>query len=232
MTLTVAGRTDAGVHATGQVAHMDLPQAVWAEARPRLLRSLNGVLPADLRVEAVADAPDGFDARFSALWRRYHYRIWDGATGAPPLRRRELLAWPRRLDDVAMSTAAQPLCGLHDFGAFCRNRIGSTTVRTVYRLDVQRTGDEILCTVQADAFCHSMVRSVIGALIAVGEGRRTPRWPGELLNLGRRADDVAVVPARGLTLVQVAYPADGELAERARATRAVRAPVSLPSPQR
>lgn len=224
--LTVAGRTDAGVHATGQVAHADLPNSAWNDLGPRALRSVNGILAPDVRIEGLALAPPGFDARFSALWRRYVYRIWDGAAGAPPLRRRELLIWPRSLDVAAMCAAAAPLIGLHDFAAFCRHRAGATTVRTMQRLDIERQGDEIVCTVQADAFCHSMVRSVVGALVAVGEHRRPPEWPAVLLTRDRRADDVGVVAAQGLTLVQVGYPPDAELAERARRTRAMRSSIS------
>lgn len=226
VSLTVAGRSDAGVHATGQVAHVDLPGAVWSDAEPRALRSVNAILAADVRIARLAPAPVGFDARFSALWRRYVYRIWDGAAGAPPLRRRELLVWPRQLDVAAMRDAAAHLMGLHDFAAFCRHRAGATTVRTMQRLDVDRRGDEIVFTVQADAFCHSMVRSVVGALVAVGEHRRRPDWPARLLAQDRRADDVAVVAAHGLTLVEVGYPPDAELAERARQTRAVRASIT------
>jgi tRNA pseudouridine38-40 synthase len=226
--LTVAGRTDAGVHATGQVAHLDVPNAIWADAEPWLLRRANRFLPADVRIEKISAAPAGFDARFSALWRRYEYRIWDGASGAPPLRRREVLAWPRRLDATVMCDAAAPLTGLHDFVAFCRHRPGGTTVRTMHVLDIARNGDEVVCTVKADAFCHSMVRSLVGALVAVGEHRRPPDWPATLLAHGRRADDVGVVAAHGLTLVEVGYPPDGELADRARQTRAVR-PLISPS---
>jgi tRNA pseudouridine38-40 synthase len=212
--LTVAGRTDAGVHATGQVAHADLPELPG-------LRRLAGVLPPDLRVRAVRAAPEGFDARFSALWRRYEYRITDAA-GADPLRRRFVLGWPRPLDADAMAAAASALLGLHDFAAFCRRREGATTVRTLQRLDVARAGGELVCTVVADAFCHSMVRSLVGALLAVGDGRRPAPWPGTLLARDRRADEVPVAPPHGLTLVEVGYPLDAELAVRAELTRARR----------
>ncbi|HEV7193187.1 MAG TPA: tRNA pseudouridine(38-40) synthase TruA [Jatrophihabitantaceae bacterium] len=226
--LTVAGRTDAGVHATGQVAHADLPVAAWRDAGTRLVRSVNGLLAADVRVRAITVAPSGFDARFSALWRRYEYRICDRPTGVTPLRRRLVLNWPRPLDEAAMAEAARQLLGLHDFAAFCRFRKGSTSVRTMQRLDVERIDDEIVCTVQADAFCHSMVRSLVGALIAVGDGRRMPNWPAALLEHDRRADDVTVAAPHGLTLVGVGYPPDSELADRAQRTRAVRAPLSRP----
>jgi tRNA pseudouridine38-40 synthase len=217
--LTVAGRTDAGVHATGQVAHCDLP----AQPPERLLHKLAGVLPGDVRVSAVRAVPAEFDARFAALWRRYEYLIGDAAGGVEPLRRGHILAWPRQLDVAAMAEAGGRLVGLHDFVAFCRRREGATTVRTLQRLTVERDGAEIACTVLADAFCHSMVRSLVGALIAVGEGRRPVGWPVSLLDRDRRADDVPVAPAHGLTLVEVGYPPDDELAARAAQTRARRA---------
>ena len=213
--LTVAGRTDAGVHATGQVAHADVP-----ELPDR--RRLSGVLPADVRVRAVRAVPPAFDARFSATWRRYEYRIADDPAAADPLRRRFVLAWPRALDATAMAAAAAALVGLHDFAAFCRRREGATTVRALERLDVERDGPEIVATVVADAFCHSMVRSLVGALLAVGEGRRPVEWPAGLLARERRADDVSVAPPHGLTLVAVGYPPDDQLAARAELTRARR----------
>jgi tRNA pseudouridine38-40 synthase len=205
------------VHATGQVAHADV-----AGLPDGLLRRLAGVLPPDVRVRALRGVPAAFDARFSALWRRYEYRICDSSAGADPLRRRQVVSWPRPLDEAAMAGAAEGLTGLHDFAAFCRRREGATTVRDLHQLTVQRVGDEIVATVVADAFCHSMVRSLVGALTAVGEGRRPVEWPGSLFALDRRADDVAVAPAHGLTLVEVAYPPDAELAARAEQTRARR----------
>ncbi len=224
--LRVAGRTDTGVHATGQVAHLDLPRSVWADGRDLLLRRLAGVLPPDVRVRAVRAVPAEFDARFAALWRRYVYRITDATAGPDPLRRGFVLAWPRRLDDQGMAQAAAGLIGLHDFAAFCRRRDGATTIRSLQQLTVVRAGDELTCTVVADAFCHSMVRSLIGALIGVGEGRRVPDWPASLLTLDRRSDDIRVAAAHGLTLVEVGYPPDDELAARARQTMARRDGVS------
>jgi tRNA pseudouridine38-40 synthase len=215
--LTVAGRTDAGVHATGQVVHCDLP-----ELPAGLVRRLAGVLPPDVRVRAVRVVPAQFDARFAALWRRYVYRICDAPHGADPLHRREVLWWPRPLDAAAMAAAATGLLGLHDFVAFCRRREGATTMRTLTLLAVERAADEITCTVQADAFCHSMVRSLVGALLAVGDGRRPVDWPARLLHRDRRADEVPVAPAHGLTLVEVGYPPDEQLAARAAETRARR----------
>ena len=216
--LTVAGRTDAGVHAIGQVAHVDLP----ATDEHTLLRALNGVLARDVRIRRLALAPPGFDARFSALQRRYEFRISDAAYGAPPLRRHDTMHHDRVLNVDAMEAAAAALVGLHDFRAFCRLRVGATTIRLLLRLSCARVGDIVVVTVEADAFCHSMVRSLVGALIAVGDGRQSPDWPAGLLNADRRSDIVGVAQARGLTLVEVSFPPDEELAARAESTRATR----------
>ncbi len=221
--LTVAGRTDAGVHATGQVAHVDVPGLLWSELGSSLVRRLAGVLAADVRVRAVSVAPPDFDARFGALRRWYEYRIGNDAWGVEPLRRRDTLWWPRPLDVDAMVAASAGLLGEHDFAAFCRRREGATTVRALEELSWRRDGSTLVGTVSADAFCHSMVRSLVGALIAVGDGRRPVEWPAGLLSLASRANDVTVAPAHGLTLVRVDYPADTELAARIATTRRLRA---------
>ncbi len=222
--LTVAGRTDAGVHATGQVAHVDVPGEAWAAVRQTLVRRLAGVLPVDVRVTGVAPAPPGFDARFSALWRRYGYRVADAPWGAGPLRRHDTLAWPHPLDLEALRVASSGLLGEHDFAAYCRRREGASTVRTLQRLDWERGPDgALVAAVQADAFCHMMVRGLVGALLAVGSGRRPVGWPAALLDARERSSAVAVAPPHGLTLVRVGYPPDAELAARAEATRRRRA---------
>jgi tRNA pseudouridine38-40 synthase len=216
--LTVAGRTDAGVHASGQVAHCDLP-GVPDGFRERLARAL----PPDVRVRSISPAPAGFDARFSAVRRRYAYRVCDRPWAADPLRRREIVAWPRPLEPALLNEAAALLVGEHDFAAFCKRREGATTVRELQRLMWTREpGGVLVAEVAADAFCHSMVRSLVGALLAVGEGRRPVGWPASLLAAESRASSVTVAPAHGLTLVGVDYPPDGELAARAELTRAVR----------
>lgn len=222
--LTVAGRTDAGVHAAGQVAHFDVSATAWAEFSASLLRRLAGVLPVDVRVAAIAPAATGFDARFSALARRYAYRIADAPWGVDPLRRRETLHWPRPLDMELMREAGAPLMGEHDFAAYCRRREGATTVRTLRRLDWARDDSGVLVAdVEADAFCHTMVRSVIGALMDVGAGLRAATWPGDLLAAAVRDPRLTVAPARGLTLMWIAYPQPDALGERARETRRRRA---------
>jgi tRNA pseudouridine38-40 synthase len=221
--LTVAGRTDSGVHAIGQVAHLDVPREVWEGAGASLVRRLAGVLPPDVRVSAAREVPAEFDARFAALWRRYVYCVSDRESGVDPLVRGFVLGWPRHLDADAMNDAGQRLVGLHDFVAFCRWRDGATTIRTVHELSVRREDDLVTCTIRADAFCHSMVRSVVGALVTVGEGRRPVDWPASLLARTSRSDEVPVLPPHGLTLVEVAYPRDDELAARTRVTRSMRA---------
>jgi tRNA pseudouridine38-40 synthase len=226
--LTVAGRTDTGVHATGQVAHCDLPASAWGEPAEKLLRRLRGVLPRDVAVTAVDRAPADFDARFSALARHYVYRLVNEPWGPSPLRRADVVAWPRPLDVDAMNAAAGRLLGLHDFAGYCRRREGATTVRTLTQLHVVREVDEVADAehvhigASADAFCHSMVRSLVGALLAVGDGRRPVDWPASLLSRRDRADEVVVAPAHGLTLVAVDYPPDADLAARNVITRARR----------
>ena len=222
--LTVAGRTDAGVHATGQVCHVDLADGTWDDLADTLLRRLAALLPPDVRVTAVWAVPPDFDARFSALGRRYEYRVGDAPYGVDPLRRRDTLAWPRPLDPAALSAAAAGLVGEHDFAAFCKRKEYATTLRVVSRLDWRRDDDGVLvATVEADAFCQAMVRSMVGAMLAVGDGRRSWDWPASLLSRRERANEVMVAPAYGLTLVAVEYPDDpGEYALRAETTRRLR----------
>ena len=239
--LTVAGRTDAGVHARGQVAHADLALAAWLDAAPAILRRLARLLPPDVRVRRIGVAPDGFDARFSALCRRYSYRVCDDVTGPEPLRRHDTL-WTRREIEIGpMNEAAALLLGEHDFAAFCRRREGATTVRELLSLSWSRPGPPVPqsggpggggpgsgvprvaeATVIADAFCHSMVRALVGALLKVGEGSRPPSWPAQVLTARVRDPAVPVVPAHGLCLEEVCYPQADQLARRALATRRVR----------
>ncbi|KXO96307.1 tRNA pseudouridine(38-40) synthase TruA [Tsukamurella pseudospumae] len=216
--LTVAGRTDAGVHATGQVAHFDLPDPVVIP--DGLVRRLARMLPQDVRVTAVGVAPADFDARFSALRRHYEYRLTDAPFGANPLRARDTAPWRRPVDLGRMQAASDALLGLHDFAAFCRRREGATTVRELQRFSWSQDADGV-CTAQvsADAFCWSMVRSLVGAVAAVGEGRRSADWVAGLLDERERSSAINVAAACGLTLVRVDYPADHELAARNLATR-------------
>jgi tRNA pseudouridine38-40 synthase len=221
VSLTCAGRTDTGVHARGQVAHLDLEEL--PEECERLVRRVNGVLAGDLRVLRAAEAPAEFDARFSALWRRYAYRVADRPELADPLRRSSVLAWPRPVDEELMNAAALTLVGEHDFASFCKQRQGATTIRTLLDLSWSREPDGLLVAhVRADAFCHSMVRSLVGCLLTVGEARRPVEWAATVLAAAQRDSAVAVAPAHGLTLEEVCYPPDAELAARVEVTRARR----------
>jgi tRNA pseudouridine38-40 synthase len=231
VSVTCAGRTDTGVHARGQVGHFDVAEQAIAASAGRsadppltaLERRLNGILPLDVRVRRVVAAPAGFDARFSAIWRRYAYRIADAPETVDPLTRSYVLAWPRPLDLDAMNAAAAVLVGENDFAAFCKKREGATTIRTL--LDLSWTRDDagvLVGTVRADAFCHNMVRALVGCLIAVGEGRRPAGWARDVLVAGKRDPAVTVVHPHGLTLEEVGYAPDSELARQATEARRVR----------
>jgi tRNA pseudouridine38-40 synthase len=256
--VAVAGRTDAGVHAVGQVCHSDVPAASWAaspgrrNARPTAVREpdaesgtsspgsgpgaspdpslvvrrrLNGLLPPDLRVRQVGVAPVGFDARWSASWRRYSYLVADDPAGQDPRTRGHVLWHPRALDVEAMDAASAPFLGEHDFAAFCRAREGASSVRTIHDIGWRRVGrsagaaSPVEFSVRADAFCHSMVRALVGAFIAVGDGRWPIERPAELLAAAERVPVIATAPAHPLTLVEVGYPPDSDLAAQAERAR-------------
>lgn len=233
--LTVAGRTDAGVHASGQVAHLDLDDAQQArlaasrrsESDPvaALARRVRGVLSSysDVTVHRTTLAPDGFDARFSAVWRRYAYRIADDVTGYDPLRREFTTTVRAALDVAAMDEAARSLRGLHDFAAYCKPREEATTIRTLLEFDWRRDDEgAIVANVKADAFCHSMVRALVGACVAVGQGRLAVEDVVRLREQATRTSEFAVLAARGLVLTEVGYPEPELMAARAEQTRARR----------
>ncbi len=230
--LVVAGRTDTGVHARGQVAHVDLPADVLASTPGRsdrdplesLWHRLSGVLGPDLVVRRVSAAPPGFDARFAALRRRYAYRIVDDARRLDPLRRREVLVVRGPLDVAAMDAASASLLGLGDFAAFCKRREGATTVRTLLAFSWSRVDALLEATVVADAFCHSMVRALVGAVLEVGRGRRPAEWPLAVMTGGVRDPAAPVVAPHGLCLEEVTYPGDDLLAARVAEARARRSP--------
>jgi tRNA pseudouridine38-40 synthase len=226
--LTVAGRTDAGVHARGQVAHADVPADAWTAAAGPAVRRLARVLPDDVRVWSVRPAERGFDARFSALYRRYSYRVCDDPRAADPLRRHDTLWYRHGLDLDRMNEAALACLGEHDFAAFCRRRDGATTIRAVARLDWGRAEPGVAVgTVTADAFCHNMVRALAGALLAVGDGSRPAPWLAEILAARARDPSVRVAPPHPLCLEEVGYPAAAGLAARAALTRRRREPGDL-----
>lgn len=254
--LTVGGRTDAGVHARGQVAHADLTVAEWegmprardvdpADAFRRRLtgtinraltdgitgpsRSVRGSVPAVV-VRVATRAPDGFDARFSALWRRYSYAIADTATGQDPLRRHTTLWYPAPLDVALLNEGAAHLLGMQDFAAFCKPREGATTIRELQRFEFARGHDGVItATVQADAFCHNMVRALVGSTLRVGSGEMNPTWLAERLT-ARVKDARSILAApHPLVLEDIAYPGNEELAGRAGLTRARRVTAHLAS---
>lgn len=245
--LVVAGRTDAGVHARGQVAHVDLSREQAQRVlsgregpRPdglerRLAGGLSRILGSDRRrrglpevpgaivVRRARPAPEGFDARFSAIARRYVYRIDDGAAGHDPLTRQSTWAVDRALDAAAMQEAVEPLPGLHDFLSFCRPRAGATTIRELQEISVRRRESGLLeVELRADAFCHSMVRSIVGSMVRVGRGERPASWLRDRLEERSRSSETLLAPAQGLVLEEVVYPEDAQLAQRAQLTRARR----------
>ncbi|MEY3129317.1 MAG: hypothetical protein RL405_637, partial [Actinomycetota bacterium] len=211
--LRVAGRTDAGVHALHQVAHFDLTETQLArlgrETIDDIAYKLNRLLPSDIRVAAVGVAPAGFDARFSAINRRYRYRLADNLSFKNPLETRFTLDVAGQLDLDAMNEAGGHLLGLHDFASFCKPREGSTTIRELQEITVSRVAGQVVeVEIQADAFCHNMVRSIVGALIAVGQGRATPAKIKQLLEQTNREGSYKVVSPHGLSLLKIGYPAD------------------------
>ena len=220
--IRVAGRTDAGVHADHQVCHIDL----GPEQLSRLGRSdfsakrLNGLLPDDVRILSVATAPEGFDARFSATGRRYRFLLADSNCQPDPKRSRYSLEVKGELDLDRMNQAAKNLIGLKDFGAFCKPREGATTIRELRKLVVQRLQDqEIEVSLEADAFCHNMVRAIVGSLIAVGLGKLTPEELAGIQVTAKRVSKFKVVDAKGLSLSGISYPEDSELANQAEKAR-------------
>jgi tRNA pseudouridine38-40 synthase len=216
----VAGRTDAGVHATGQVIHVDVPESLELDD---LAYKLNRILDEDIRINQIQIAPTAFHARFSALRRYYEYRILDENKVVPPLARFNTTSWYRPLDVDQMNRASALLLGTHDFAAFCKFREGATTIRTLESYQWRRDRDGYLVgDVVADAFCYSMVRNLVGAIVCVADGRKEADWISTLLENKERVSDSLVFPARGLSLYKVDYPDGPELLERAAKTVARR----------
>ena len=216
----VAGRTDAGVHATGQVIHVDVPETMGLDD---LGYKLNRILDEDVRINKIEIAPPAFHARFSALRRYYEYRILDENKVIQPLARLNTASWYRPLDVDVMNHASALLLGTHDYAAFCKFREGGTTIRTLETYQWRRNREGYLVAdVVADAFCYSMVRNLVGAIVCVADGRKDPEWISTLLENKERVSDSLVFPARGLTLYKVDYPDAAELLKRAKKTVARR----------
>lgn len=245
--LTVGGRTDAGVHARGQVAHLDVSAAhleKWGSSQRRagerdaddeaaaeriMTRRLNGVLQRsapDIAIYRVARAPAGFDARFSANKRRYEYRLRPENARRDPLTARFTADVPRVLDLALMQRVSADLLGLQDFTTFCKAREGATAVRELLAFEWHETEDGAYAArIEADAFCHSMVRALVGSVVAVGHGRIGEGELIELRDARERTSRFTVMPAHGLSLEEIGYPAEDALAERAEQTRARRDPL-------
>lgn len=232
ITVTVAGRTDAGVHAANQVIHFDIVQRLWYKLignashrtpEDAMVTKLNGVLAKEsgaIRILAARQVPGEFDARFSPLARQYRYRINIGTPD--PLTRHFIYHHRKPLDVGLMATEMQDLTGLHDFGAFCKPRPGATTIRTLHNFSLQITGDLIIVHIAADAFCHHMVRALVGALLQVGDGTRPSGWLRNRLVHPVRDSNMMLAPAHGLILHNVEYPSNDALGQRAQQTRARR----------
>lgn len=219
----VAGRTDAGVHATGQVVHADVPENIESSRyRPdedpwdfdHFKYRLNQMLDEDFRVLKVEFAPTNFDARFTATSRHYRYKLLDGNQELMPLKRLDAATWFRALDIELMNQAGKPLLGKHDFVTFCRYREGATTLRTLLEFKWHRDEEGfVICDIAADGFGWNMVRNLVGAAVCVGEGRFEVGWMEQILRAEARVSDSYVFPARGLTLRHVEYPEPSKLAE-------------------
>jgi len=221
--LVVAGRTDAGVHATAQVAHFDLPERdKYGKEWSDLAYRLNRMLDEDIRIKSVEPAPAFFHARFSALRRHYIYKMGDSRRQLNPLLRYDVATWYRDLDLDLMNQASQLLLGEHDFAAFCKTGGVGTTIRRLERFEWRCDGENLYADVVADAFCYSMVRNLVGAIVRVGEGRFPPSWVSDILEKRERVSESLVFPGRGLTLIGVEYPSENELAARAKITMARR----------
>jgi len=243
--LTVAGRTDAGVHARGQVAHLDVTKDFWLslsrgreendQVRGERLRArLEGLagrgLNGALAIKQVRVVSRDFDARFSALSRTYRYLICDDPRAQDPCRL-DIARTSSPLEETTMQVAAQALCGEHDFLPFAKPREGATTVRTLHSFNISRPHPGIVqAMIRADAFCHSQVRFMMGALVEIGRGKYEPNWVGELLAAGVRDQRVPLADGRGLTLWEVAYPPEDEYALQAQKAKVVRTlPENSPS---
>jgi tRNA pseudouridine38-40 synthase len=211
----VAGRTDAGVHATGQVAHADLPEGDFGFDFDSLVYKLNRILPDDIRIKSFEKASDNFHARYGALRRHYIYKIQDGNGVVEPINRFDIAPWYRDLDIDLMNQAAKSLLGVHDFFSYAKFRAHATTIRDLQRFDFERNSDGlIIAHITADAFCYNMVRALVGTMVYIGESRFPVSWAKEVLEAKERPADSVVFPANGLTFVGVDYVSEEQMQER------------------
>ena len=216
-----AGRTDTGVHARGQVVHFDVDEELWQKVKDPTYK-FRRILPSDIQVRKVSIAHPDFDARYSALTRRYSYTICDAKDGVDPLHSRYVLDYRKELDHHAMNKASRELIGLNDFFAFCKTREGSTTIRNLIEFNWSRKSQYVICEVIADAFCYSMVRGLVAAIVQVGDGKRDSSWPKEIMLKRKKIMDLNVVSANALVLEEVTYPHSSKLKEQYEITRRLR----------
>ena len=200
-----AGRTDKGVHARGQVVHFDVSANIWNQIKDPMYK-FRRLLPIDIQVRKVSIVPEDFDARYSALTRRYSYTVCDSKDGLDPLNSRFVLDYRKKLDDHSMNKASQMLIGLNDFYAFCKTRDGSTTIRNLIKFKWSRKSEVVTCEIIADAFCYSMVRGLVGAMLQVGTGKKNETWPQEIMLKRKKVTDLNVVSPKALILEEVTYP--------------------------
>lgn len=223
--MRVAGRTDAGVHAQAQVAHLDLtPEQLKRIRRGHgVAERLNKIIDPDVRVTAFEEADPGFHARYSALSRRYRYSIADRSVTPNPMTSRYLLEISWHLEVDPMIEIAKEFMGLRDFRAFCKERDGTTTIRELKEISVKRRPNGVIdIEVEADAFCHNMVRSVVGALMSAGSGRTTAKEVRKALKGQRNEHAYKVQAPQGLTLIKISYPAKSKLGAQAELTQRMR----------
>ena len=199
----VAGRTDRGVHASGQVVSFEVDQPIDTG---KTQRSLNRQLAPEVAVSAVTEVPDGFHPRFSATGRRYRYRIWN-APILDPLSARTSWHVETPLDVAAMDQAVGALVGTHDYASFCRRHDGRSTVREMREASWRSSGDFVELVVAANAFCHQMVRSIVAISVEVGAGRMEPADVLRILEAQDRSVAKGCAPPQGLTLTAVEYNA-------------------------
>jgi tRNA pseudouridine38-40 synthase len=220
--MRVAGRTDKGVHAQAQVVHLDLTTEQLKRIRRGhgVAERLNKIIDPDVRVISFEEADPGFHARFSALSRRYRYSIADRSVTPNPMTSRYQLEILWHLDVAPMIEAAKEFTGLRDFRAFCKERDGTTTIRELREISIKRRPNGVIdIEIEADAFCHNMVRSIVGALMSAGSGRTSMAAIRKALKGKRTQHAYKVQAPEGLTLIKIAYPAKSKLAAQAELTQ-------------